>query len=129
MSNSKSFRQRKVWMPQDMMKMNNLRLIGSKMSPKMVLTVVPKNPLSHLLNQMPKKKKSSMKTLRDSINNKIRVSSVEKEPVTLYIWEKPVRLKTCFIGDLRCSMEYSISTNKKMLFSIRPKIMAQARSH
>ena len=116
-------------MPQNMMKMNNLTLIGIKMSPKMVLTVVPKNPLNLLLNQMLKKRKSSMKTLRDSINNKIRVSSVEKEPVTLYIWEKPVRLKTCFIGDLRCSMEYSISTNKKMLLSIRPKIMAQARSH
>jgi hypothetical protein len=107
MNHSKSFRQRKVCLSQGMMKMNNLTLIGSKMSPKMVLTVVPKNPHNRLLNQMSMKKKSSMRTLKDNyINNKMRVSSAEKEPLTLYIWGKPAILKIYSTGDLKCSMEY-----------------------
>jgi len=90
-----------------MMKMNNLTLIGSKMSPKMVLTAGLKNPHNRQLNQMSKKKKSSMRTLKDNyINNKMRVSLAGKEPLTLYIWGKPAILKTCFTGGLRCSMEY-----------------------
>jgi hypothetical protein len=129
-SSSKSYRKSKKCMPHCIKKKNSLILIGSKMSPKMVLRAGPKNPHSLQLNQSLKKKKSSMRTLKDtSMNNKMRVSSAEKEPLILFTWAKQVTLKTCSIGDHRCNMEYSISTNKKMLFSIRPRVMEQARSH
>jgi hypothetical protein len=129
-SSSKSYRKSKKCMPQCIKKKNSLILIGSKMSPKMVLKAGPKNPHSHQLNQSLKKKKSSMRTLKDTcMNNKMRVSSAEKEPLILFTWVKRLTLKTCSTGDLRCNMESSISTNKKMLFSIHPQIMEQARSH
>jgi hypothetical protein len=80
-SSSKSYRKSKICMPQCIKKKNSLILIGSKMSPKMVLRVGQKNPHSHQLNQSLKKKKSSMRTLKDTfMNNKMRVNSAEKEP-------------------------------------------------